>query len=194
MSISMDDSLELSHLFGNPEARESVRRSWPWYLLLGIVLILLGPTVGGLPFVLAAPAKVLIGSVVTLSGLFKLLHALISRHWAGFFLSLLEALLSLAAGLYLLFLALEGLLSLSLFLSLFLGLEGLIRIALAYRIRPMERWGWFLMSGLSGLVLGGLAWLGWAGPGVKELEVLVGIDLIVIGSAMAVFSATIKRT
>jgi uncharacterized membrane protein HdeD (DUF308 family) len=190
----MDESLELNHLFGNPEARESVRRSWPWYLLLGIVLILLGPTVGGLPYLMAAPAKTLIGAVVGLGGLFKLLHALISRNWTGFFLILLESILSLAAGLYLLLLPLQGELTLPLFLSAFLGLEGLVRIVLAYKVRPMSRWGWFFFSGLTGLVLGALAWLGWVGPEVRELEVLVGIDLIVIGWSMAVFSTTIKRT
>jgi len=190
----MADHLDLSHLFGDPEIRESVRRSWPWYLLAGIFLILLGPVVGGLPYLMATPAEVLIGAVVGLGGLIKLLHAVLSRHWTGFILVLLEALLSLAVGLRLLLLPLEGALTLPLFLALFLGLEGLVRIALAFKVRPMTRWGWFLFSGLAGLVLGALAWLGWVGQDIRELELLVGIDLIVIGWAMAVFSTTIKRT
>ena len=68
---------------------EEVRSSWGWFLILGILFILLG-TVCVIGNVSATFATVLVfGWMLLFSGIFGLVHAFGTHSWQGFMLSLL---------------------------------------------------------------------------------------------------------
>jgi uncharacterized membrane protein HdeD (DUF308 family) len=73
-----------------------------------------------------------------------------------------------------------GAMSLTLLISAFLGVGGIFRIAVS-AVTRIQHWGWFLLSGLLSLLLGGLIWYQWPISGLFIIGVYVGNELIMAG-------------
>ena len=68
--------------------------------------------------------------------------------------------------------------------AVFFLVDGVLSIVLAFRVRPQHAWGAILVSGILGIIVGGLIW--WEFPSSAEWAIgtLVGINLIFSGFAM----------
>lgn len=171
----------------------AVRDNQRWLLLLGVLMVLLGVAAILFPFVASLAMNMLIGWVLLFSGTLGILHAFRMRKWAGFFISLLGALLSLGLGSVLLLYPVTGIVSLTLLMAAFLFAGGLLRILLALRLRPFDHWVWLLFSGVLALVLAALILTQWS-EAVWILGILVGIDLVFAGWTMLLLAVTGRRT
>jgi len=120
-------------------------------------------------------------------------HAFQVRGWRGFTLHLLGALFYGAAGLLLIFNPLRGAISLTLLIAWLFIADGVIRTALAFRLRPRDRWGWFLASAIVSFVVGILLIAGWPATGLWALGTLLGIDLIFSGISYLFLSGACRR-
>ena len=106
---------------------EEIRNSWGWFLVLGILLILLG-AICIIGDVTATFATVLIfGWLLLISGIVALVHVFGTRNWSGFFLYLLSALFRGFTGYLLIRYPLAGAASLTLILASFFVVGGLFR-------------------------------------------------------------------
>jgi uncharacterized membrane protein HdeD (DUF308 family) len=137
-----------------------IRKSWGWFLALGIVQIIAG--IVGLGFVSSATlaSVVTLGVLLLIAGCAQTAAALLARHWDGFHLILLLAFLYGVAG----FLTLEHPLSaaegLPLMLAALFLLVGLFRIAVAL-VDHLPSWGWLLFNGVITALLGIAIWRQW---------------------------------
>jgi hypothetical protein len=106
---------------------EEIRRSWGWFLALGILFIILG--MACITFdVTATFASVLIfGWMLLIGGVFALVQAFTVGHWSGFFLYLLSALFRGFTGYLLVRYPLVGAETLTLVLASFFIVGGLFR-------------------------------------------------------------------
>jgi uncharacterized membrane protein HdeD (DUF308 family) len=164
----------------------SLRAHWKFFMVEGVVLLILGLAAIILPQVAAVAVEILIGWLLLMSGVVGLWSSFATRHAPGFGWSLLSALAGIVAGIILLLWPLSGVVTLTLVLSAFLCVEGVVSIfyALDHRRELSGRWGMLLFSGvvdlaLAGLILAGLpASAGWA------IGVLVGINLLMGGIAL----------
>jgi hypothetical protein len=97
----------------------------------------------------------------------------------SFWLQLLSAVLAGVVGLLLLSQPIEGVLVLSLLLIVFLTSSGMARVVFALTIRPLPSWGWLLLSGIAGILMGFVLWS--LLPGVADwlVGVLLGTHFIV---------------
>ena len=66
--------------------------------------------------------------------------------------------------------------------------EGIFKFFMAFQVRPIQNWGWLAANGVISFILGLLIWSRWPGDSTWIIGLLVGIDLIVGGVAMIVFS------
>lgn len=84
----------------------------------------------------------------------------------------------------------EGAVTLTLLLVAFFIVEGAFQIAAAFQNRHAfaRSWGWLLMSGVADLMLAAVIVLGWPGTAVWALGLLVGINLITSGLAIAMIA------
>jgi uncharacterized membrane protein HdeD (DUF308 family) len=163
------------------ETRQLISEKWGWFLALGIVLIVVGMAAIVFPLISTIAAKIMLGWLFLVGGVFMVLHAFSSQGWQGFIWSLLIGVLYLVAGGYLAFFPLTGLLTLAILLAALFLAEGIAEIIMAFKVRPHEGWGFMLLSGIAALAVGVMIALGLPGSATWALGLLVGINLLFSG-------------
>ena len=78
-------------------------------------------------------------------------------------------------------------------LIVYFFVEGISKIIFALNIRPFLGWVWVLLSGVIGILLGAYLWANMPVASEWVLGVLLGIQLIVEGAALA-FLAWMARS
>jgi len=166
---------------------ESLHAHWAIFLLEGIVLIILGLMAVALPMLATLAVAILIGWLLLVSGVLGLVTSIWMRRAPGFLWSLLSAILGIAAGAVLLWWPVSGALSLTVILTGFLTVEGILSImyALEHKRDLSGRWGMMLLSGVVDLILAAMIFLGLPATAAWAIGLLVGINLIFGGSALA---------
>jgi uncharacterized membrane protein HdeD (DUF308 family) len=166
---------------------ESLHTHWLTFLLEGIVLIILGLMAVALPMLATLAVAILIGWLLLVSGVLGLVTSIWMRRAPGFLWSLLSAILGITAGVVLLWWPGSGALSLTVILTAFLTVEGILSImyALEHKRDLSGRWGMMLLSGIVDLILAAMIFLGLPATAAWAIGLLVGINLIFGGSALA---------
>jgi uncharacterized membrane protein HdeD (DUF308 family) len=165
---------------------KSLRAHWKFFLIEGIVLLILGAIAVGVPPVATVAVELFIGWLILLSGVLGLVMTFQTRGSPGFGWSLLSAVLGIAVGIVLLIWPLSGVLTLTVMLTVFLTLEGVASImyALAHRRESSSRWELMLVSGIVDLILAGLILAGLPGTAAWAIGLIVGINLLFGGVAL----------
>lgn len=178
------DNLDVRH--AQASITNSLRAHWKFFLVEGIVLLLLGALAIGVPPVATFAVEIFVGWLILISGVLGLVMTIQTRGSPGFAWSLLSAILALAVGTVLLVWPLSGVLSLTVMLTLFLALEGVASImyALAHRRQSSSRWELMLVSGIVDLILAGLILAGLPGTAAWAIGLIVGINLLFGGVAL----------
>jgi len=164
----------------------SLRAHWKFFLIEGIVLLILGAIAVGVPPVATVAVELFIGWLILLSGVLGLVMTFQTRGSPGFGWSLLSAVLGIAVGIVLIIWPLSGVLSLTVMLTVFLTFEGVASImyALAHRRESSSRWELMLVSGIVDLILAGLILAGLPGTAAWAIGLIVGINLLFGGVAL----------
>jgi uncharacterized membrane protein HdeD (DUF308 family) len=164
----------------------AIRRHWGLFLAEGIVLLILGVLAVLAPAIASLAATVFFGWILFISGVVGLIATFRARRVAGFWWSLVSAVIGIVAGLLLLAWPGPGVLSLTAVLIAFLFAEGIVTILYAFEHRGAlsGRWGWMLASGILDVCLGALLFAGFPGTAVWALGLLLGINLLFGGWAL----------
>ncbi len=164
----------------------TIREHSTFFLVEGIILLLLGALAILLPPFATLTVTIIFGWIFLVSGLIGWVTTLGARGAPGFWWSLISALLATAAGLILLIRPIGGAISLTLLLIAFFVIEGIasIMFAVEHRRQLSGRWEWMLLSGVIDLVLAGIIFAGLPGTAAWALGVLVGVNLIFGGAAL----------
>jgi uncharacterized membrane protein HdeD (DUF308 family) len=172
----MSDISELQSLFHGRLRAASGKLFW-----LGVVFVVLGIAAIVFPMMSTLVATLLVGWVLLIGGAFGLFGSF-SIHGTGpFFGALLIALLTIAAGLFLLLNPLAGALALTLMLGIIFVLQGTSEIVFAFEMRPNGAWVGMLLSGIASLVLAALIAAGWPGISAIALGILLGVNFVSSG-------------
>jgi len=179
---------------GQSVITSEVRENRSWFLALGIAMILLGIAAIAFPFSATLAVELLLGWILLVNGVFGIVHAFRSCRWKGFTLVMLGALLSLGVGILLLLYPLTGILSLTLVIAVFFTAGGILRILLAFQLRPLDHWGWLLLSGILSLLLATIIMTQWPAAAAWLLGLLVGIDLVFGGWTLVLLGMAAARS
>jgi uncharacterized membrane protein HdeD (DUF308 family) len=165
----------------------SLHAHWKFFLIEGIVLVILGLIAVCVPPLATVTVEILIGWLILLSGVLGLVMTFQTRGTPGFGWSLLSAIVGILVGIVLLIWPLSGVFSLTVMLTVFLVLEGAVSImyALAHRREKSSRWEMMLVSGIVDLILAGLILAGLPGTAAWAIGLIVGINLFFGGVALA---------
>jgi len=82
---------------------------------------------------------------------------------------------------------------LTVLLMIFFVVNGLWKISYAMRFHRFAGWAWLLTSGLLSLVFVWLLWSQWPLSGAWAIGVLVGLDLLLAGTALIMVSRALRR-
>jgi uncharacterized membrane protein HdeD (DUF308 family) len=164
----------------------SLRAHWKFFLIEGIILVILGLIAVCIPPLATVTVEILIGWLILLSGVLGLIMTFQTRGSPGFGWSLLSAAVGILVGIALLIWPLSGVFSLTLMLTVFLALEGIVSImyALAHRRESSSRWEMMLISGVVDLLLAGIILAGLPGTAAWAIGLIVGINLFFGGVAL----------
>ncbi|HEY1960777.1 MAG TPA: DUF308 domain-containing protein [Rhizomicrobium sp.] len=157
--------------------RESSRR----LLWIGIAMAVLGFIAIVFPIVSTIAAVLLVGWVFVFAGALMTVGAFNIHGTGPFFGALLIGLLTLIAGLFLVFNPIAGALTLTILLGVLFLTQGAFELALAFEMRPHRNWVWMLMSGAASIILAIIIAVGLPGISVVALGILLGINFLSTG-------------
>jgi uncharacterized membrane protein HdeD (DUF308 family) len=184
--ITMHDNLS-EGLFHGRLRTATNRLMW-----LGIGMVIVGVAAIVFPMVSTLVAALFVGWVLLISGIL-LFAGLFSIHGTGpFFGALLLSLLSVAAGVFLLFNPLQGEIALTLVVGVLFMIQGAFEIGFAFETRPHRGWVGMLISGIASVILAILIAAGWPAASVVVLGILLGVNLLSTGFAYIFISQSLK--
>jgi uncharacterized membrane protein HdeD (DUF308 family) len=173
-----------------------IAHRWHWFLGVGILLALAGAAAIAFPFFSTLAAKIALGWLLLFTGVVNVAHAFATRGWRAFGHNLLVGLLFVAAGAYLAFFPLTGIITLTILLAALFIVEGYLELMMALRLQPDAGWGWVLLSGVLAIGAGIMIGLGLPDSSTWVLGLLTGINLLASGLSfifLAVFGRNAAR-
>lgn len=166
----------------------AVAENRTWFMVLGILLIVLGIVAIAFPFLTTIAAKIFLGWLFLIGGIVQVVHAFSTQNWSAFFLNLLVGALYVLVGGWLAFFPLAGILALTVLLAAMFILEGVLECGMALRTRPHEGWVWMLIAGIIAILVGVLIAAELPSSAVWAIGLLVGINMISTGWAFVFLS------
>lgn len=170
---------------------EQVRRSWVWFLVFGIVLTVLGILCVAMAQTATTFSILALGWVLLISGVIWFVNSFYAFTSHGFFLYLLNAIIRSVTGYLLIRHPDAGAQGVTMLLAALFIVGGLFRAAGAGVIQ-YPRWGWTVLSGVISVVLGIYLLTTWPTASTYFLGIVIGIDLIFDGAALAGFAGALR--
>jgi uncharacterized membrane protein HdeD (DUF308 family) len=169
---------------------DQVKRSWSWFLVVGILLIILGVVCVVKAQTATTFSILALGWVLAISGVAWLVSSFYAFSWHGFFLHLLSAIIRGVTGYLLIRHPDAGAAGVTMLLAALFIVGGLFRGVGASIIR-FPRWGWTVFSGLVSFFLGVYLLTTWPTASTYFIGVVIGVDLIFDGAALVGFAGAI---
>lgn len=169
---------------------DQVRRSWGWFLVFGILLIILGVACVAKAQTATTFSILALGWVLAISGVLWLVNSFYAFSWHGFFLYLLNAIIRGVTGYLLIRHPDAGAAGVTMVLAALFIVGGLFR-GVGASVIQFPRWGWTVFSGLVSVVLGVYLLVSWPAATTYFIGLAIGIDLIFDGSALVGFAGAI---
>jgi uncharacterized membrane protein HdeD (DUF308 family) len=171
---------------------EEIRRKWGWFLVLGILLVVLGTIGLSVPLLATLTSVMLFGWLLVFGGVFETVAAFSAQKWTGVLLQLLSGILSVVVGVLTITHPFAGAGALTLLLAAFFFVGGLFRIGAAIMLQ-FPSWGWSVFGGIITTVLGVLIWAEMPSSAVWAIGTFVAIDLLFRGWGWIMFALGIRR-
>lgn len=165
-----------------------------WYVIGGIISILVGFYAIGRPGLASVAITQVIGIFTLVSGAFLLAAALFGKARQHRLLDFFSALLRLVVGFLLLTNVIKGVLALTLLLGAVFIIEGVHGTVLSLKLRGKNgAWGWVLVNGLASLILGIMLLAQFPSTAVWAVGLLFGINSIFLGASLLGFAAALPK-
>jgi uncharacterized membrane protein HdeD (DUF308 family) len=172
-----------------PMEAQTIRKHSTWFTIYGIALIVLGALAILMPNIATLATSIFVGWLLLAGGVFGLVSVIQTGSSApGFWWNLLTAVLYLLAGATLLWNPVAGVVTLTIVLAAYLLATGVIKVLVAFGYRDAipGAWLWMLLSAVIDVALGVLIVAGLPGTAAWVLGLMVGINLVFTGMALAV--------
>jgi uncharacterized membrane protein HdeD (DUF308 family) len=177
------------------DVRVALREHWRFFLMEGIILVILGSAAILVPPLASLAVAIFLGWLFLIGGIVGLVSTIASRRTPGFWWSLISAIVTIIAGFVLIGWPISGTISLTFVLTAFLVADGILMIffALEHQRQFSANWGWLLANGIIDLVLAGL--IVWALPtsAIWALGLIVGIDLMFGGWPLISMAFAVRK-
>jgi uncharacterized membrane protein HdeD (DUF308 family) len=169
---------------------EEVRKSWGWFLVFGILLMVLGAACIAKSQTATMFSILALGWVLAISGVVWLVGAFQTWTWSGFFVYLLNAIIRCVTGYLLIRHPDSGAEAVTMIVAALFIVGGLFR-AIGAGMIQFPRWGWTVFAGLVSVALGVYLLATWSTASTYFIGLAIGIDLVFDGAALVGFAGAI---
>jgi uncharacterized membrane protein HdeD (DUF308 family) len=145
------------------------------------------------PWIASIAIVRLLGWFLIITGILQAIGLIGARQVPYFWLELISAGLAIVIGLLLLRHTDAGLLFFSVLFIVYFMVEGIVKVIFGLTIRPFPNWGWVFASGLIGILLSVYLWANLSTVSEWVLGFLLGVLLVVEGSALTSLTWRIRR-
>src|SRR5271165_4396390 len=170
---------------------EEVRKSWGWFLVFGILLMILGATCIVKAQTATTFSILALGWVLAISGVLWFIGSFQALAWGGFFIYLLNAIIRGVAGYLLIRHPDAGAEGVTMLLAVLFVVGGLFRITGA-SVNQFPWWGWTVLSGVVAVGLGVFLLATFATATTYFVGIAIGVDLLFDGGALVAFGSAIR--
>ncbi len=165
-----------------------------WYILGGILSILVGFYAMSLPLLATVLVVKVIAVVALASGLVLFVSAMFGRERQHRLLDFLSAILRIAVGLLMMRNMIVAVGTITLVLGWIFIIEGIYGLVLGFKLRGKNSaWGWVLLNGIAALVLGGMLIAQFPASAVWAIGLLFGINCIFTGFSLIMFGTALPK-
>jgi uncharacterized membrane protein HdeD (DUF308 family) len=166
----------------------TLQSKWKWLLVAGVAVSVLGFVAMVSPFLTGISVTVLVGWVLIGGAVLQFVGAFRGRGWKGFLWQVALGTLSLIAGVAVLLNPVFALATLTLLVIGYLLASGVVEIVMGFRLRGEAYWAWSVASGVIGVALAVLLWLGFPTTALWAVGVLFGVNLLSTGLSMVMLA------
>src|SRR5262249_30799724 len=163
-------------------------------LVQGGVMILAGILALIYPVASSFAAVFLFGWLLIISGVVQGICLFEARNVPPFWLQLVSVVLFVLVGVFFVCHLGGGLLVLTLLLLVYFMIEGISKVIFSLTIRPFPNWGWVFASGVVGILVALYLWASLPVTAIWLLGVLLGIQLICEGAALAYLAWKVRTS
>jgi uncharacterized membrane protein HdeD (DUF308 family) len=174
-----------------PETIESVRGRRGWFLVLGVILIVLGFAALGDTFLATIISITFLGWMLLVSAIFHAVQWFRGKE-ERHFLALFGFVLDLVVGFILISNPAVGALTVTLVLAVFFLVGGLMRIFGTLSSDVPHR-GWSVLDGVISALLGILLWIHWPSSALWFVGFAIGVGLIFRGWTWIMLAVWLNR-
>jgi uncharacterized membrane protein HdeD (DUF308 family)/ElaB/YqjD/DUF883 family membrane-anchored ribosome-binding protein len=162
-------------------------------IFLGVLTVIFGVLAIAAPLITGITVTVFVGFLLVFLGITRIIFAFKSGQWGAGIWGTIIGVVSIIAGLLMVFRPMVGLSSLTLLLAFYFLVDGVFEIIAAFKTRPDQGWGWVLFNGIIAVLLGFMIWRQWPMSGSWAIGVLTGIHILLAGWAMIVLGTGARR-
>jgi uncharacterized membrane protein HdeD (DUF308 family) len=159
------------------------------FIFEGTVFLLLGVLAISFPFMASIALDIYLGALLLVGGIATGIRAILAKDVSHRGSSIVLAVLTIITGLLLLMFVSAGLLALTLVLAVFFVVQSVFEIFHGTQAKGQAGRGWMIASGIAGVVVGLLLWLGLPSTAAWAVGTLAGINFIFTGVALLVMAA-----
>lgn len=159
----------------------------------GVAMAVVGALALLFPFGATLAIAIMAGWLLVLAGGITIADAFSLEGTGPFFGQLLIGLLKLALGIYLLRHPDVSMVVLTLLLAAVFVMDGAAQLAMAFELRPLDGWGWLLLSGIIAVAVGILLAAELQAMSLVTLGILLGVSFLTTGLARVVLSRRLSR-
>jgi uncharacterized membrane protein HdeD (DUF308 family) len=169
-----------------------VKKRSGWSVFMGVLTAALGVFLIAYPLATATITTVLLGWVLIFVGIAEFVFALHSQTVGNFFLKILLGVLYGVTGIALAFFPFEGAAALTGLLGTLLLIQAGLLTATAFRVKPVDGWGWFLADAAASLLMGILIIAKWPSSSAWAIGTLVGVAVLMGGISRIMIASNIR--
>ena len=181
-------------MIANENIIQSFKQKANWFILIGIILIVLGCLALGYQFIATVFSVYFIGSLIFIAGIIQVIHSFNIKEFGQTALWAIMGILYIFIGLMSFFQPIAVSSALTLLISLLLTISGFTQIFAAMSNRNLPRWGWIIFSGIINIILGLILMAGWPYDSIWVLGMFLGIDLVFQGFAYITIGSALKNS
>jgi uncharacterized membrane protein HdeD (DUF308 family) len=172
---------------------ETARKFTVWYILAGVLFIVLGLFAIIEPATAAVGISFLLGWLLIFGGVAHVIATFKGGGAKRILFQLLSAIAFLLGGLYILTHPSLAIGTLTALLAIVIFAEGVFDIITYFRLKREHPSGWILLNGIVALILGGLISAQWPSSSAWAIGTLVGVTLLMTGISRLMFGLAGRR-
>jgi uncharacterized membrane protein HdeD (DUF308 family) len=172
--------------------RPPLSEKWGWFVALGVAMIMGGGIAFGNVMAATVASVYTVGIVMLIGGILHLAQAFRVKKWDSVFYWILSGACYTVAGVFAFLNPLLASAVLTIMMAAALIVAGAFRTWTAFKLRPLNGWGWIAFGGVITLLAGLVIIAGWPVNSLWLLGLFLAIDLVMQGLALIAFGVLAK--